>query len=168
MNYTIRPLTDQDISFMWEMLYESMYVPAGQKPFSRDILQDPSIAKYAEQWGRDGDIGFIALTEDGQPMGTITARLFQENNPGYGYVGSDVPELGMALSQAFRGQGIGMALLRTLFEKLKNNGTTRVSLSVDPNNTAAVKLYQRFGFEEVGMVDTSITMVADVQQQFLF
>lgn len=165
MNYTIRPITDQDVPFMWDMLYESMYVPEGQEPFSRDILQEPSIAKYAEHWGRAGDIGLIAVTDAEEPIGTITVRAFQEDNQGYGYVGADVPELGMAVSPSFRGQGIGTALMKALFEELSQNGYARVSLSVDPNNTAAVKLYQRFGFAEVGMSGTSITMVADVRQQ---
>lgn len=38
----------------------------------------------------------------------------------------------------------------------------RISLSVDPNNEAAMRLYQRYYFEKVGKVDTSITMVAKV------
>ncbi|MWV44289.1 GNAT family N-acetyltransferase [Paenibacillus sp. HJL G12] len=164
MNYRIRPILEQDEPFMWDMLYESMYVPEGQQPFSRDILRDPSIAKYAEDWGRAGDTGLIAVTEAGEPLGTITARIFQEDNQGYGFVGVDVPELCMALSRSYRGQGIGTSLMKALFEELSHNGYARVSLSVDPNNAAAVKLYQRFGFEEVGVVGTSITMVADVCQ----
>jgi ribosomal protein S18 acetylase RimI-like enzyme len=147
---------------MWDMLYESLYVPEGGKPFGREILQEPAIAKYAEHWGRPGDIGWIAVTDDGQPMGTITARLFDESNRGYGYVGPDVPELGMAISPSYRGQGIGTALMKALFDELKKRGISRVSLSVDPNNEAAVKLYRRFGFEDAGVVGTSVTMVADV------
>lgn len=165
MNYMVRPLTDEDVPFMWDMLYESMYVPVGQEPFSRDILQEPSIAKYAEHWGRPGDIGWVAVTEEGERMGTITARIFPENNHGYGFVGADIPEMGMALHSAYRGQGVGTALMQALFDELHRSGYTRVSLSVDPNNTAAVKLYRRFGFEEVGTVDTSVTMVAEVRPQ---
>lgn len=45
---------------------------------------------------------------------------------------------------------------------LKKKGVRRISLSVAPENTAAVKLYKRKGFKEVGMVGTSITMVADI------
>lgn len=163
MNYTIRPIAERDVPFMWDMLYESLYVPEGGKPFGREILQDPAIAKYAEHWGRPGDIGWIAVTDDGQPMGTITARLFDEINRGYGYVGPDVPELGMAISLSYRGQGIGTALMKALFDELKKRGISRVSLSVDPNNEAAVKLYRRFGFEDAGVVGTSVTMVADVE-----
>jgi ribosomal protein S18 acetylase RimI-like enzyme len=163
MSYTIRQIMEQDVPFVWDMLYESLFVPEGAKPFDREILQDPAIAKYAEGWGRTGDIGFIAVTDDGQPMGTITARFFTEDNQGFGFVAADIPELGMALSPVYRGLRIGTALMEALFEGLRQKGIAKISLSVDPGNKAAVKLYRRFGFEEVGAVGTSITMVADVR-----
>ncbi|WP_247681663.1 GNAT family N-acetyltransferase [Paenibacillus sp. Marseille-P2973] len=163
MSYTIRPLSQNDIPFMWEMLYESLFVPEGQQPFNKEILKDPLISKYVEGWGREGDFGFIATNKDGKPMGSITARSFNERNKGFGYIDADVPELGMALLEDYRGKGIGKALLEHLFNEAKQRGIKRLSLSVDPGNVAAVKLYQRFGFEDVGMVGTSITMVARVK-----
>lgn len=163
MSYTIRPLSQNDIPFMWEMLYESLFVPEGQQPFNKEILKDPLISKYVEGWGREGDFGFIAINNDGKPMGSITARNFNESNKGFGYIDADVPELGMALLEDYRGKGIGKALLEHLFNEAKQRGIKRLSLSVDPGNVAAVKLYQRFGFEDVGMVGTSITMVARVK-----
>lgn len=145
------------------MLYESLFVPEGQKPFSREILNDPLISKYVDGWGRDGDLGFIAINHEGKPIGSITARFFNESNKGFGYVDEDIPEIGMALLGEYRGKGIGTALLDKLFKEANSKNIRRVSLSVDPINKVAVKLYQRFGFEEVGTVDTSITMVADVK-----
>lgn len=41
MNYTIRQIMEQDVPFVWDMLYESLFVPEGAKPFDREILQDP-------------------------------------------------------------------------------------------------------------------------------
>nr|WP_306812698.1 GNAT family N-acetyltransferase [Paenibacillus soyae] len=146
------------------MLFESLYAPEGQEPFTRDILNDPYLAKYVEGWGRTGDIGYLAIDEAGNPMGSITARLFDSSNKGFGYVADDVPELGMAILPSYRGKGLGNALIRQLMNGLKERGFRKVSLSVDPGNTAAVKLYEKFGFAEVGVVGTSITMVADVEQ----
>ena len=40
-------------------------------------------------------------------------------------------------------------------------GINKISLSVDPNNPA-MKLYKRFGFKEVGMEGTSITMIVNL------
>lgn len=158
LSYTIRPVTEQDVPFLWDMLYESIYVPEGHPTISRDILNDPAISKYVEGWGRKGDVGYIALDEAGKALGSITARIFEENSPGHGYVDEETPELGMALLEQYRGKGLGTALMRTLLDELRRQGIRQVSLSVDPNNYA-VKLYRKFGFEEIGICGTSITMV---------
>ncbi|WP_229106795.1 GNAT family N-acetyltransferase [Paenibacillus sp. 1001270B_150601_E10] len=160
--YKIRPITDGDIPFLWEMLYQSLYVKEGEKPFDRIILQEPDIAKYAADWGRKGDLGFIAVNAEGQPIGSITIRTFTGTNKGFGYVSDEVPEIGMAILPSYRGMGIGSALLQQLFNELRVRKINRVSLSVDPLNTAAVKLYIRYGFKEVETVGTSVTMVAEV------
>lgn len=163
MQYTIRPVTLHDIPFLWDMLYESLFVPEGGEPFSRDILQDPYISKYVEGWGREGDFGFIAVTPEGEPIGSITARFFSEENQGFGYAGNDTPELGMAILPQYRGRGIGTSLIKHLFEEAKTRNISKLSLSVAPDNEAAMKLYQRFGFKEIGMVGTSLTMVSSVE-----
>lgn len=162
MQYTVRPIRKDDITFLWEMLYESLFVPEGQEPFSKDIIKDPFISKYVDGWGQEGDFGFIAINNEDQPIGSITARYFNENNKGFGYIDKDTPELGMAILSEFRGNGIGTALLNQLFEEAKKKGIKKLSLSVDPTNRAAVHLYQRFGFIEVGMVGTSITMIVNL------
>ncbi len=162
MQFTIRPIHPNDVPFLWEMLYKSLFVPEGQEPFSLDIINDPLLSKYVEGWGRKGDFGFIAIDNKGKHIGSITARYFDENNQSFGYVDENVPELGMALIEEYRGFGVGTALMASLFHEAHQKRIERISLSVDPGNTAAMKLYQRFGFEEVGMVGTSITMVASV------
>lgn len=162
MTFTIRRATAQDVAFLWDMLFESLYAPEGQEPFSREILQEPHLAKYVKGWGRPGDIGYIAVNKEGQAVGSITARLYDEANKGFGYVADDIPELGMAILSEYRGHGLGKSLMTALFDALKEAGVKQVSLSVDPGNTAAVKLYERFGFVEVGVVGTSITMIAPV------
>ncbi|OWR29896.1 histone acetyltransferase [Saccharibacillus sp. O23] len=161
--YRIRPARRQDFPFVREMLYESLYVGEGEEPFGREILDDPAIGKYADGWGRAGDFGVIAEKEDGTPLGSATARYFTADTRGYGFVAEDVPELGMALLPDSRGRGIGKTLLAALLEGLRDRGAERVSLSVDPRNEPAMKLYWRFGFEEVGREGTSITMVASLQ-----
>ncbi|GAK40903.1 histone acetyltransferase [Paenibacillus sp. TCA20] len=162
MNYRIRPIEAEDVAFLWDMLYESLYVPEGQEPFNREIINDPHLSKYVEGWGRNGDFGFIAMDEQDKPVGSITARYFHESNKGFGYVDNDVPELGMAILAEYRGIGIGSALMNKLFQEARKKNIERISLSVDPHNEAAMKLYQRFCFKETGKVGTSITMVANI------
>lgn len=162
MQYTVRPIKKDDTPFLWEMLYESLFVPEGREPFSKDIIKEPFLSKYVDGWGKEGDFGFIAITNEDRPIGSITARFFNENNKSYGYIDKDTPELGMAIISEFRGKGIGTALLDQLVEEAKKKGIEKLSLSVDPTNRAALHLYQRFGFKEVGIVGTSINMITEL------
>ncbi|MFF2887314.1 GNAT family N-acetyltransferase [Paenibacillus sp. NPDC057967] len=162
MNYTLHKATPEDTPFLRDMLFASLFVPAGQKPFDRSILQEPFMAKYVEGWGRSGDVGFIARVESGAAVGSITARLFTETNKGFGYAGDDVPEMGMAIVKKHRGNGLGKLLMEGLIDQLRTDGYDKLSLSVDPSNEAAVRLYNRYGFKEIGVVGTSITMVAQL------
>lgn len=80
------------------MLYEALFVPPGREPFSRSVLEEPQIAYYASGFGRRaGDIGFIAEA-GGEPIGAPWVRLLQAEDPGYGYVDDDTPELTIAVT----------------------------------------------------------------------
>jgi ribosomal protein S18 acetylase RimI-like enzyme len=152
---TIRPLTPIDEPFLWEMLYQAIYIPQGEAAPSRDIIQQPEIARYVQGWGKPGDRGFLALNAiTNQPIGAIWVRLFPIEAPGYGYVDDQSPELAMAVLPGDRGQGIGTQLLTTLIESCPNES---ICLSVSEGNPV-VRLYLRFGFTIVGQVDGSITM----------
>ncbi|QFG00329.1 GNAT family N-acetyltransferase [Psychrobacillus glaciei] len=143
MNFEIRSLERHDIPFLRDMVYESAFVPEGQKPFPRTILNEPSVSKYVAGWGeQSGDIGLIAEKEE-QKIGAIWLRLFDD----------ETPEIGIAILKEFRGKGIGNALMRALETEAKNYGYQKLCLSVDPRNPAC-RLYEQFGYEHVGWDDT--------------
>lgn len=156
--WSIRAVTADDQDFLWETLYLSLYVREGEKPFEREVLHEPHLAKYAEHWGQAGDVGYIAINDQHQPIGAVTARVLPEDNQGYGYIDDVTPELGLAVLDDYRGQGIGTALMEALLTELQQQQIAQVSLSVDPSNPV-VRLYKRLGFQEVGTVGTSITML---------
>ena len=158
LSYDIRSATDSDMPFLWNMLYLSLHVPDGQQPFPRSVLDEPRIAHYLTQWGRTGDRAFIAAVERGDRIGAGWMRLFDESDQGYGYVSHDMPELAMAIVPEYRGKGVGGAMLERMMTEARKRGLRGISLSVDPGNQA-VRLYRRHGFEQVGICDTSWTMV---------
>lgn len=59
--------------------------------------------------------------------------------------------LGMGVRKAWRGQGIGDALLRTATDAAINFGFTRLELEVFANNAIAIALYRKYGFEDEGL-----------------
>ncbi|WP_066250887.1 GNAT family N-acetyltransferase [Neobacillus drentensis] len=156
--YRIRHGVKEDEEFLWEMLYQAFYIPEGEPRPTRDILSDPNIAQSLNGWGRKGDTALIAITANHTPIGAVWIRIFDETNKTYGYLDENTPLLGMALLPDYRGKGIGTALLGEMLKVAKESGFSRISLSVDPNNTA-LHLYEKFGFKKVGVDGTSWNMV---------
>ena len=99
----------------------------------------------------------VALS-DNKPIGAVWYRLFDETDKGYGFVDSETPELGIAILPDFRQQGIGAILMKEIIQQARFDGYKSLSLSVDPDNHLAVRLYEKLGFEYCGMSGTSLTM----------
>ncbi|MGH9837569.1 MAG: GNAT family N-acetyltransferase [Blastocatellia bacterium] len=156
MNHIIRPTTREDEPFLWEMLYQALYLPEGHPPFPREIVQAPEIGRYVQRWGLPDDAGAIAVDDDGAPIGAVWIRLLTAENRGYGFVDDQTPELSIAILPAFRGMGIGERLMRRLFEMVKDRHAA-ISLSVSVDNPAA-RLYRRLGFDTVRVEGASLTM----------
>ena len=58
--------------------------------------------------------------------------------------------LGMGVAATYRGQGIGTRLMAATLDAAGANGLSRVELIVRSDNTTAIALYRRFGFETEG------------------
>jgi ribosomal protein S18 acetylase RimI-like enzyme len=83
------------------------------------------------------------------------------DDPGYGFVAADVPEITIAIRAAHRGRGLGGALLDAVLTQARERGLRAVSLSVEDGNRAR-RLYERAGFVVVGRSGTSDTMLLDL------
>lgn len=150
---TIRPASRDDEGFLFEMLYEALFVPPDCEPLPRSVLDAPEIARYAAGFGTGaGDVGFVAEVAT-NPVGAGWVRLLRGEDRGYGYVDDTTPELTVAVQQRWRGQGIGTALCCRLVEVVP-----RMSLSSDIRNPA-MSLYRRLGFEAVSQDDNAVTML---------
>jgi ribosomal protein S18 acetylase RimI-like enzyme len=58
---------------------------------------------------------------------------------------------GVYVKKEYRRQGIGMNLLESALKVIELNGNiSKIRLSVNPEQRAAVKLYEKYGFETVG------------------
>ena len=148
LQYIVQPLKQSDESFLWEMLYQALYVPEGYPPFPKEIIKNPEIAKYVHNWGSSNDIGFIAIdTNSQQPFGAVWLRILTGNNRGYGYIDDATPELTIAILPEYRNKGVGTGLLAHIIEAAKQYYST-ISLSVSKGNPA-LRLYQRMGFEVI-------------------
>ncbi len=155
MDISYRQISEVDHFFLREMLYEALFVPEGEKPFPKYILDLPEISKYIEGWG-SRDFGIIA--QDGAELiGAVWGRFFMSADKGYGYVDDRIPELTMAVKNRYRNMGIGGEMMNKFFLLAKKNGLYAVSLSVDKRNRAA-GFYLKMGFSIIDEAKTAYTM----------
>lgn len=155
----IRPARPDDVPFIRAMTYEAGYwredVP---RPSLADALANPEIARYVDGWGRARDAAVVAVGSGARRLGAAWYRLFAPDQPGFGYVDADTPELAVAVVRGMRGRGIGTALLRELLCEAHRRGESRLSLSVNFDHPA-VGLYRRLGFATVGQDEDSWIML---------
>lgn len=57
----------------------------------------------------------------------------------------------VAISKEKQRQGLGFLLISSMLEFLKNKGCVDIYLEVRENNLAAIKLYEKSGFEKFGI-----------------
>jgi ribosomal protein S18 acetylase RimI-like enzyme len=141
MDFVIRSLMVEDESIVWEMLRYAAHESSIQS-----VQQQPYLARYALNWGRIGDFGYVASI-DTSPIGAAWLRLWLGEDKGFGYVKDEIPELAIAVLPDYRGQGIGAKLLAQILGAAKIYYPA-VSLSVRANNPV-VRLYERTGFIQI-------------------
>jgi len=137
----------EDERFLWQMLHEAAHMAEAGEPIEA-AQQNPALARYVAGWGREHDVGYIAVVpETGQNVAAAWFRLLRGAGKGYGYVSDTIPELAIGALPAYQGRGAGTALLEDLVRHARGR-YPGLSLSVREDNPA-VRLYERFGFRSV-------------------
>ena len=158
----VREIISTEYPLLEDFLYHAIFVPHGEKPPSRDILKEPDVFVYIDGFGRKpGDCGVVAET-DGRIVGAAWTRII----PAYGHIDNDTPELATSVLPEYRGQKIGTMLMTRLFELLRKRGYKQTSLAVQQRN-AAVRFYQRLGYETIQENDEEFIMVKDLEETLL-
>ena len=158
--FLIRPFHTHGSSYPSEALYNALFTPEESEPFPREIIQLPQLRRYISDFGKEGDICFIAEF-DGNPVGAIWVRLFSEDEKGYGFVDNETPDLSMSVSKEFQNKGIGTTLLKHMLNVLENSSFKQVSLSVDIRNYAH-SLYKKHGFVTFSQKENSVIMLRNL------
>jgi phosphinothricin acetyltransferase len=63
---------------------------------------------------------------------------------------SGVAEVSVYVGKAFRGRGVGGALLESLIQESQNNGIWTLQASVFPENLPSIALHEKHGFRKIG------------------
>ncbi|MER3354125.1 MAG: GNAT family N-acetyltransferase [Hoeflea sp. D1-CHI-28] len=148
MGIVLRPMTDADMGFLSALYASTREEELSQLPWDaaqkRDFLEMQFHAQHAHYQAHYPDAAWLVVEHGNQPAG----RLYIEEWP------SELRIIDIALMPAFRGRGLGAALLRDIMEKAE---TVRkaVGIHVEKANPA-MRLYHRLGFrtiEDKGVYD---------------
>jgi GNAT superfamily N-acetyltransferase len=150
----IRRLTEADAPFLERMMLVAGFPP--DRPLPSDARSMPHVRRFVEGWGRAGDVGVIALSETGRPLGAAWARQLDEPLL-RDEAGASVAEVAIGVEDDARRAGTGSALLRALAREAATVGHRGLSLRVSPRNPA-VRLYERAGYELVGHGEHGLVM----------
>lgn len=153
----VRPSAGADARFLEQMLaFAADWQPGVQVRPVDELLREPSLAHYVSGWPRVGDFGVVAVAE--RPVGGAWWRYFTRDDPGFGFVDEQTPEVSIGVVPAERGHGIGTLLLDALIEEARHRSVRVLCLSVEVENPAA-RLYERLGFVPIKAVDGALTLV---------
>ena len=158
----LRPATLADGPFLRQMTYEAIQWRGGHRAPIEEVMARPELAMIIADWGRPDDSGFVALDEDGEPIGAAWYRTFPAHHHAYGFVDESVPEVAVALRRDKRGHGVGTALLQALLKLARAAGFSQLSLSVEEANERARHVYAKLGFRVVSTTVGNSVMVVDL------
>jgi GNAT superfamily N-acetyltransferase len=144
----LRPVDIHDVRFLRDMLRHAYHWRIAED-------EERPVYRYVQNWGRRGDAGVVAI-EGPHSYGAAWYRLFTEEEPGFGFVDEQTPEVTIAVVPSRRGKGAGKELLEALLDRARAEGYAAVSLSAAADQ---IPYYERFGFETVRKGDHAVTML---------
>lgn len=127
--------SDEFMEILWTALN-----PDGVTGRTRDLLYDPMIKPYYENWGRPDDVGFAAV-KDGKMVGAAWCRKKDCVTKLY----QAYPELSIGVLTAYQNQGIGTQLMKTLIRACRKK-YPGIRLGVNEKAVRVLSFYDTFGF----------------------
>jgi putative acetyltransferase len=129
--------------------YSAIYeIYSGPKAFTGTLqLPYPSLELWRQRMAAPGDGAYhlVAVVAD-RVVGTIDLHTFP-NKPRRQHACT----IGMGVHDDWQGKGVGTALMRASVDLADNwLNLRRLELEVYTDNEAAIRLYERFGFEREG------------------
>jgi ribosomal protein S18 acetylase RimI-like enzyme len=144
MNALIREAEKRDAAMIVRLI-EELAVSGGE----HSPLTEAYVAKYLTS-----PVSTILLAEiPGQigQIGQIVGLLSYSVRPDLYHAGDSCLVEELIVSEAFRGQGIGSALLTALITRLEAAGCAEVSVATMPDNAQAIRFYQKHGLTDAAL-----------------
>lgn len=153
LDVMLRYPMQQDVQALWEFIntlsQEQTFILFQGKTISIEDEQD-YLAQTLDQIQNRRTVMILAFS-DGRLIGNTDVTLMDG-------VSSHVGELGIAVAQPYRGQGVGELLMQTVCAEAEARlpGLEMVTLWVFGNNQVGISLYRKMGFVECGRLPGAV------------
>jgi RimJ/RimL family protein N-acetyltransferase len=123
---------------------ESDFLSFGANEFKRDLEE---YKEYITVTSKEPNSVMLLATIESEIIGIATINSSQKDRTKH------VGTLGIVITDKFKGLGLGKVLMNELLEWARQNGITKkISLVTNENNTRAIELYKKLGFEIEGLL----------------
>jgi L-amino acid N-acyltransferase YncA len=151
----IRPAIRDDSPEILELLSAALDVDARQhfySTFAEMDLDEKKEADFIESIATQGFGFFHVADEGGQIRGYIHAIPHSQSKRRH------VAVFGMIVKKEYRGMGIGTGLLKSMMDWARDESSVKAIQAWMVDGNPASKLYQRFGFVEVGRLPNAVLL----------
>lgn len=152
----LRNLREDETELLKDFLYEAIFVPEGIMPPDREIIEQPELKIYYEDFGTGRADHCIVADDNGKVVGAVWTRIMDD----YGHVDDETPSFAISLYKEYRGQGLGTQMMNQMLNLLKDKGFNKASLAVQKANYA-VRMYEKAGFKTVNENEEEFIMVRE-------
>lgn len=149
---TFRYLSENDfedsLAFANELIREDTFVGLCGKPLTR--VEEKKWIQETLAAAKKGDTVHLIVLVEGRYAGNADIRRYRERRKKH------VGNIGISLSAAYRDEGIGTQLIKTLIVEAKRMGLRLLTLGCFENNPRALHIYEKLGFKRTGIVPHAI------------
>ena len=130
MTLHVRPMRVDDVDSVY-----AIELIAHRVPWSREIIRDCVLVKY--------DCRILEIEADTVPA--LASYIVSRYDLNTCHV------LNLCVTPHMQGKGYGRFLLQNLINSQEGTSINRMILEVRPSNTRALNLYQKMGFQQIGI-----------------
>lgn len=99
----IREIRTEEICLLNDFLYDAIFIPEGEIPPDKSIINKPGLRLYVENFGSSDNDKCLVAECNGKIVGAVWCRIMND----YGHVDDGTPSLALSVKKEYRHQGIG-------------------------------------------------------------
>jgi ribosomal protein S18 acetylase RimI-like enzyme len=147
----IRAATEDDFEGLIDLDASSARHHVGLDPDFYRLPDREAIAAFLRRRLADPDREVLVAIADGAIIAMVDVTIAEDPDPGSVVRPVPTADLGVSVLEAWRGRGIGQALMAAAEASARVRGAKRVVLDASARNLDAIRLYERLGYATGGV-----------------